>query len=354
MKAQKIKIYATLGLGLIFLVICIFSLISDSKINSKKTLTFNKQGKPTVFISSKAQILAEDDSSADSGKQDYLNALADWRERINDQVNELQVKENALVKRLNFENQDEVATLEENSENNEGEVESESQSEEVQSQEENQEQSQEPEEVQQENSPSRSNNSLRNKDLKNYKAYLLKKQRLVDGIDSLLKKFAGKQKVDVDDLSVENILNEVEEDNSESSESSHYEDESESENESQSSSQEESSSDKNWEEEEASESQSVDNNNSENVKDNEEEQLADAKNKKLRAQKEKRQKNKDGKPIGEEEETDTTTALTANDKKKKQQKKDRVQKKGPNGAIGDEDENANSDGETVLAANETN
>ena len=51
MKTQKVKVYATIGLAIIFFSICIFSMISDSRLPINKVTGKNKHTKKTKYYS---------------------------------------------------------------------------------------------------------------------------------------------------------------------------------------------------------------------------------------------------------------------------------------------------------------
>lgn len=96
MKIQKIKVFATIGLAIIFLIICIFSLLSNSKLpNSKKTKTNITNARPLVYMFG-TSLLANENN-------DIIQELSDWRAKINDQIANILAKENVMVKHFNFE-----------------------------------------------------------------------------------------------------------------------------------------------------------------------------------------------------------------------------------------------------------
>ena len=101
MKSNKIKVYATLGLGLIFLVICIFSLISDSKISSdrikamkNKKFTQNKKAKTISMITrfneeEEAEAPEETDDNTDDDTTDDVDPLVSYRDKLGEWRGEL-------------------------------------------------------------------------------------------------------------------------------------------------------------------------------------------------------------------------------------------------------------------------
>ncbi len=115
MKTQQVKLYITIGLSIVFFSLCLISIFTDSnlKSGSKKT-NFNKNvnkanainlavRKGVTKFDEVSQESTESNSeinSSESQHESLLTGLNEWRGRINQGFEDLNVKENSILTQL--------------------------------------------------------------------------------------------------------------------------------------------------------------------------------------------------------------------------------------------------------------